>query len=62
MNIDPKLKEELKKRRLREYEIRMFEIQMDIEAGKAVNDEAFVKEREEQLRKLELAYKAVEAM
>lgn len=62
MDISNELREKLKAERLQQYTVRMFNVQMDMEAYVAVGDTDRAVACEKALADLTTAYKAIEAM
>lgn len=62
MEIPQEIKDNMKAQRLREYQMKIFNFQMDIAAGESVGDQEFVKESKKKISELEKAYQAVEAL
>jgi len=62
MELTKEQKERLKQERLLNYQIQMFNLRMSRTAYEAVGDTAKVKECDEELRRLQTAYEAVERM
>lgn len=60
--MDVKTKELMIKQRLDEYERKIFMIEMDLTAAKAIGDNQFTAQCEKNIDELKKAYAAVEAM
>lgn len=62
IELDKAVKEELKRKRLEQYKIQLYNLQMDLAAFEAIGDQEMIQKTKEAIEQGLKAYNAVEAM